>query len=99
MGSREGRLNGDELVRGFERSGKTRVEYCAEVGERVSRLDYHVRRGRERAREAAQLVRVEIAEPNSRAGLRLVLGEGLEIEVERNFDEATLRRLLAVLAD
>jgi hypothetical protein len=58
---------------------------CGDWGA-FSRLEYHARRERKRARETAKLVRLENAEANRRAGLRIELGEGLEIEVERKLD-------------
>jgi hypothetical protein len=104
---RRSRAEADQLVAEFEASGLGRREFCARRGVALSTLDLYCTRQRRAAASAepssgAKLVPVELSgvtrsnrEPCG-SGLTLVLANG-KIEVERDFDETTLKRLLGVL--
>ena len=99
---------GAQLVSEFERSGLGRKEFCAAHGLSVPTLDAWRRRVASSASEE-QMVPVEIVAAHAgmrprrpgvmerRGHFRIVLSDGLGIEVEPGFDAAELRRLLAVL--
>jgi transposase-like protein len=100
---------GERLVSEYKQSGLGRKEFCAAHGLSVHTLDAWRRRvalpgNRE------EIVPVEIVEDRAarqglmRAGsvepsgqFRVVLADGLRVEVEPGFDAAELRRLIAVL--
>jgi hypothetical protein len=92
----------DELVREFEASGLSRKLFCEQRGLSLGTLDLYRKRRRlaDGGTEASgALVRVKVSAEQGRAGsgVQLVLSGGLRIEVEENFDPATLKRLLSVL--
>ena len=101
----------EELVRRFEREGISYRQLAAEAGMPVMSLYNWNRRLRreKRGRERRDEVRPErkgfvevksaVALPRApRDGVvELVLASGLRIRVERNFEEATLKRLLLML--
>jgi hypothetical protein len=104
---RRSRAEGERLVSEFEQSGLGRKEFCAAAGLSVHTLDAWRRRI---AGSREQMVPVEIvADRGARTGsmqagsmerggqFRVVLADGLRIEVEPGFDAAELRRLLAAL--
>jgi hypothetical protein len=97
----------ERLVSEFERSGLGRKEFSAAHGLSVHTLDAWRRRI---AGSREEIVPVEIVEERGvpmgamQAGstdpigpFRIVLGNGLRVEVEAGFDAAELRRLLAAL--
>lgn len=97
------------LVSEFEHSGLRRKEFCATHGLNVFTLDAWRKRIAQSKTEE-KIVPVEIVEDGTasrgmRAAslgqsgqFRIVLPQGLRIEVEAGFDAAELRRLLAALA-
>jgi len=106
--NRRSGAEGARLVAEFERSGLGRKEFCAAHGLSVPTLDAWRRRVASAASEE-QMVPVEIIAEHAgirrtrggvmerRGHFRIVLGDGLGIEVEPGFDGAELRRLMAVL--
>ena len=100
---------GARLVADFNHSGLGRKEFCVLHGLSVHTLDAWRRRvTRSGSRE--NIVPVEIVEDrrasmgSMQAGrfvrdgqFRVVLAQGLRIEIEPNFDAAELRRLIAAL--
>ena len=104
---RRSRAEGERLVSEYKQSGLGRKEFCAAHGLSVHTLDAWRRRI---AGSGEEIVPLEIVEGGSartcamRAGsmepsrqFRVVLADGLRIEVEPGFDAAELRRLIAVL--
>ena len=92
----------EELVREFEASGLRRKQFCAERGLSTGTLDLYRRRRRLAADGVwpkSGLVRVQLSAEQScgGSGLQLVLSGGVRVEVSAGFDEATLKRLLAVI--
>jgi hypothetical protein len=92
----------EELVKEFEASGLRRKDFCAQRGLSLGTLDLYRKRRRMAeggAESKAVLARVKISEGQAGggSGLQLVLSGGLRVEVSAGFDEATLRRLLAVI--
>jgi hypothetical protein len=92
-------------------SGLGRKEFCAAHGLSVHTLDAWRRRAAGSSKQE-EMVPVEIvADRAARQGLkrtasmersgqfRIVLGDGLRVEVESGFDAAELRRLIAALDD
>lgn len=103
MSRRRSRAEADRLVSEFERSGLRRKEFCAARGLAVHTLDAWRRRVAQ-AGTGEKIVPVEIVEDRGRRAneawngqFRIVLAEGLRIEIDRGFDGAELRRLIAVL--
>jgi len=106
---RRSRAEAAHLVSEFEQSGLRRKEFCAAHGLSVHTLDVWRRRiAQPELRE--EIVPVEIvadravsAPTMAAAGVawvcqfRVVLAQGVSIEVEQGFDAAELRRLVAAL--
>ena len=94
-----------QLVREFETSGQTRVEFCHNHAVSVSALDRYLRRYRsgevlENNCAGSGLVPVEIAMPNrhpAEKSLAVILPKGRRIEVGIGFDASTLAQIVAVL--
>jgi transposase-like protein len=94
------------LIERYERGRATQARFCAREGVAVSTFQYWRRRLREEAasgsapsatgRLVAVQVRQEPCAP-APAGLRLVLPSGVGIEVQADFDPATLRRVVEAL--
>ena len=106
--TRKRRTRGEvkRLVAEFEASGIKRNEFCRTRGIALSTLQRHLKRhgsGVGRARAGNRLVAVEWSgqEPkrdSQRAcALEVVLPGGRRIEVRREFDSATLGRVVKVL--
>lgn len=84
----------DQLLKQFEASGKTRADYCREVGIAVSTLGRYLKR---RRGSRQRLVRVSLRPaPCRSAGFALVLGNGRRIESDWEFSEPELARLISV---
>jgi hypothetical protein len=106
---RRSRAEADRLVSEFEQSGLRRKQFCTARGLSVHSLDAWRRRVTQSG-SPEKIVPVEIIEDRG-AGLgsmrtgnlvrggqfRVVLAQGLLIEVEPGFDAAELRRLIAAL--
>jgi hypothetical protein len=94
-----------QLVREFETSGQTRVEFCHSHALSVSTLDRYLRRYRtgevlKSNCAGSGLVPVEIAMPNrqpAERALAVILPRGRKVEVGVGFDATTLARIVAVL--
>jgi transposase-like protein len=106
---RRSRAEAERLVSEFEQSGMRRKEFCAARGLKVHTLDAWRRQVAKSARPE-KLLPVEIIEDRAasigsmqtgnmvRNGqFRIVLAQGLRIEVEPGFDAAELRRLITAL--
>ena len=102
------RAEGSRLVSEFEQSGLRRKEFCETHGLNVFTLDaWRKRIAQSKTQE--KIVPVEIVEDGAvpramRAEswgqswqFRIVLSQGLRIEVEPGFDAAELRRLISAL--
>lgn len=106
---RRSRAEADRLVSEFEQSGLRRKEFCTARGLSVHSLDAWRKRIAESGSNE-KIVPVEIVE-GRRASMtsmqvgslvrtgqfRVVLAQGLRIEVEPGFDAAELRRLITAL--
>jgi transposase-like protein len=94
-----------ELVQAYEMSGQSQRAFCAREGIGQSTLRYWRRRlkgvsGESTGSCGTRLVSVKVREeaPSSEAsGLSIVADQGLRIEVSRDFDSATLERLMMSL--
>ena len=102
------RAEGSRLVSEFEQSGLRRKEFCETRGLKVFTLDaWRKRIAQSKIQE--KIVPVEIVEGGAVAKamraeswgqswqFRIVLSQGLRIEVEPGFDAAELRRLISAL--
>jgi transposase-like protein len=111
---RRSRAEVAELVASFERSGLNRTEYCRQHGLSLSSLRrYSQRMGdagrgssdrRESRTPAVSLIPVEVVDRSSayqasQTALFVELSCGRRIGVSAGFDEATFRRLIAVLGE
>lgn len=103
------RAEAERLVSEFEQGGLRRKEFCATRGLNVYTLDAWRKRIAQ-SRLSEKMVPVEIIEDRAasigamqtgsivRNGqFRIVLAQGLRIEVDPGFDAAELRRLIAAL--
>ena len=93
-----------QIVSEFATSGMPQSEFCGSRGISRSSLDRYLRKQRAQdqgSRAGNRLLAVEIrtasGRPASSSGLVVGLTSGRRIEVNRDFDAATLERLLTVL--
>lgn len=100
-GRRRSREEADRLAAEYEASGLTRQEFCDQRGVPLKTLARYVtrlRREKSGRHEAPQWVAVEVAARQRDGGeLVVMLNNGRRIEVRRDFDGDTLRRLVAEL--
>jgi hypothetical protein len=103
---RRSRAEADQLVREFEASGLTRQAFCGGYGLSVAALDKYRRRDGRIAGDGSRMVPVEVmgslvtpAAIEGGSALWLELANGCRIAVGSGFDPATLKRLVAVLAE
>lgn len=94
------------LVVEFEASGLRRNEFCRTRGMALSTLRRHLKNhasGKAGLKAGCQLVAVELPgpgrdrNPGTACALEVVLSSGRRIEVRREFDSATLGRVVEVL--
>jgi hypothetical protein len=108
--TRKRRTRGEvkRLVAEFEASGIQRKEFCRIRGIALSTLQRHLKRhgsGVGRAKAGHRLVAVELSEQEPKrnsqraCALEVVLPGGRRIEVRREFDSATLGRVVKVLEE
>jgi hypothetical protein len=94
-----------QIVSEFATSGMPQSEFCGSRGISRSSLDRHLRKQRAQdqgSRASNRLLAVEIrrasgSSASTSSGLVVVLSSRRRIEVNRDFDAATLERLLTVL--
>ena len=82
------------LLEDYKKSGKTRQQYCEEIGMPVTTLAYYRRRyGKPRT---SQLVKVKLSTPPATpsGGFTLILSNGRRIESSWHFAEAELSLLI-----
>lgn len=85
-------------VRALAGSGLSRREYCHRHHLSYHALTYWVRKLRPSSSRASLPALVEVPLPLvQRPPFRLRLGQGRQLEIEPDFDEAGLARLLAIL--
>ena len=95
----------EQMAAEYGRSGMTQKEFCLSRGLALSTLQRYLHNGPGRQQTPGKnpLGAVEVAgrgllpEPATGCGLALVLASGHKIEVHRDFDDATLRRLVDLL--
>lgn len=104
LGQRIKHLRGDarrtsieEVIRSFESSGKTRSQFCREVGIAAVTLGRWQAELKAAAPKAPSAQLVEIGEPQH-GGFDVTLQGGLSIRVPHDFNENELQRLLRALA-
>ena len=94
------------LVVEFEASGLRREEFCRARGMALSTLRRHLKKqgsGEAELQAGSRLVAVELSRkdpkgnPRAACALEVVLSSGRRIEVRREFDSATLGRVVQVL--
>jgi hypothetical protein len=108
VGARK-RRSGEEvnrLIVEFEGSGLRRSEFCRIRGMALSTLGRHLKNhgsGKAGIKAGCRLAAVELARqgrdnnPGTACALEVVLSSGRRIEVRREFDSATLGRVVKVL--
>lgn len=83
-----------QILERYQASGLTQIEYCQQVGIKLSTLGRYLRRSRNTEQ---QLVRVKIEGPaESGPGFVLTLGNGRRIASGWGFGEVALARLIRV---
>jgi len=108
VGARKRRSNEEvkRLVVEFEASGLRRNEFCRIRGMALSTLRRHLKKhgsGKAGVKAGCRLVAVELPRPGrdrnpgAACALEVVLSSGRRIEVRREFDSATLGRVVKVL--
>lgn len=91
-------------VNALARSGYSRSEYCRRHNLSYHALTYWVNKQPASNKATPRLALIEVSNPlaepmrRTEAALRLHLGGNLMIEIEPDFDDATLGRILTVLA-
>jgi hypothetical protein len=94
------------LIVEFEASGLRRDEFCRTRGMALSTLRRHLKKhalGEAGVKTGGRLVAVELSgkdanrNPRTACALEVVLSSGRRIEVRREFDSATLGRVVKVL--
>jgi len=94
------------LIVEFEASGLRRDEFCRTRGMALSTLRRHLKKhglGEAGVKSGGRLVAVELSRkdpnrnPRTACALEVVLSSGRRIEVRREFDSATLGRVVKVL--
>lgn len=95
------RSEAEQLVRSFETSGLTRVQFCARSQVATNTFNRYMQRygGRPKKVEPKQqLVAVEIVDDGQRrTEVAVVLRCGLRVEVGRGFDARTLQQVVTAL--
>jgi hypothetical protein len=96
----------ERLVKAYEASGFSKVEFCRQQGLSLATLAGYRKRQRQAQEEAAgrnRWLRVEVSgaamASGTPSGLTIALGEGRRIEVGCGFDGPRLVQLLSVLED
>jgi hypothetical protein len=84
----------EQLVKDFQASGMTQIDYARRSGVALSTFHRYVRRHRGKGQ---RLVRVRVAAiPGADRGFVLVLGNGRRIESSWRFGDTDLARLIRV---
>jgi hypothetical protein len=103
-GRRRSRAEAEQLVKAYEASGLSKVEFCRQQGLSLATLDRYRKRQRQAQEEAGsknRWVRVAVSggamASGTPSGLSIALGEGRRIEVGCGFDGPTLVQLLSML--
>ena len=94
------RREAEELVRSFETSGLTRVQFCACNRVATNTFNRYMQRYSGHPKNVVpkqKLVAVEIVSDNQRTEVAVVLRCGLRVEVGRGFDATTLQQVVMVL--
>lgn len=102
-GRRRSGAEAEQLVKAYEASGLSKVEFCRQQGLSLATLARYRKRQRQAQEETGKnrWVRVEVSggamARGTASGLSIALGEGRRIEVGCGFDGPTLVQLLSVL--
>jgi hypothetical protein len=93
------RAEAAQLAVEFAASGLTRREFCQQHRVAINTLNRYIRRYSEaQPAGAPQLVRVEVADPGRPSGgVSVVLAGGRRLQLDRDFDAATLRAAVSAL--
>jgi transposase len=103
---RRNRVEIEQLVAEYESSGLSRTDFCRQRGLSLSTLSRYRRRQEQAAGETPdgkRFLAVEVSGSAARVGgerangLAIMVPGGRRIEVGRDFDAETLKRLLAVV--
>lgn len=86
-------------VREWRSSGKTAAEFAAARGLNAATLKWWSSEFNRPRPSTPPVVEVQLGTTSIASALEVLLPGGSSIRVPRDFDEATLRRLLAVLED
>ena len=96
----EKRKGWEKQIAKWAESGTTQTEYCRIHGLNAGQFTYRKSRLKKMDDAPGHLVPVQInpvmfqAEPESTSPLRLNIGNGLQIEIENNFDPSLLTALI-----
>jgi hypothetical protein len=90
-----------EKMVGYKKSGLTAREFCEQ--NQLSGVQFHYWRRALRKDDSRKNVGfVELVRPgsgNGTSGVRLQIGNGISIDLDRGFDEATLKAALVAVAE
>ena len=91
----------EQLIAGYERSGLSRRQYCEQLKIPLRTFDYYRRRHGKQDPPSGQLVKVELEESlpdkHEAKGFTLVLSKGRRIEMNWNYAEQHLARLIRIV--
>ena len=97
--NKEKRKKWKKHIAGWEESGITQTEYCRIHGLNTGQFTYH-KSQLKRKTGTPSLVPIQInpdifgSEPACKSSLRLNIGNGLQIEIENDFDPSLLTALI-----
>lgn len=97
MSSAQRRAHWREVVGQWAESGLSKAAFCRQRNLNLWQLHYWHRRLKELDDQAAAGAAFVEVPPVSSSGLRLVLPNGLALELARDFDAETLGRFLAAV--
>jgi hypothetical protein len=88
-----------QLVEEFISGGMSRSAFCRTSGLAPKTLRRHLKVGKQKPKQAARLVAVELEQKAAQKAnaLEVVLAGGRRVEVRPGFDASTLQALIAVL--
>ena len=98
----EKRRHWETRIRDWEQSGLRQTEYCRQNGLKIRNFGYWKRRLNQSSTDVSFVslqVQSNIFQTacSSAASLKVVLGRGQKIEVDKGFDPTTLKRLIYTL--
>lgn len=87
-----------QVIEGQKQSGLTKADYCSQNDIALHRFYYWQRTFNDNCTKAAGFARVEVVDEQESSGIKIKLRNGLQAELDSDFDSDALRRFLAVVS-